>query len=294
MVAQYKSITKAAIELHTSQPALSKKITQLEEQLGLMLFIRGKNKELRPTPVGQLLISHWERLLNEFRAYLSTAEKIQESKSKRLLLVTTPSAEKNIFISPVVLAFRRVYPDIELRVECTGIVRAKDLLETGTADVLLVNSLHYDLFDMDNFNAQMVLTCPWSVGMLKSNPLSKKRSLTFADLRTQQFIVPQNNTFIGKITELCKAHGFAPSIAYYTRNFLCLSICICGSNEVYITDRYSQDYYDENCAYFDLPNTSSGVMMAVRRQNDNPLVDSFRHTALSVYQSLNLANKYTS
>ena len=53
-VAREENITKASEALHLSQPALSRQLMQLEEELGTELFIRGKRK-ITLTPAGTLL-----------------------------------------------------------------------------------------------------------------------------------------------------------------------------------------------------------------------------------------------
>ena len=53
-VAREENITKASEVLHLSQPALSRQLMQLEEELGTELFIRGKRK-ITLTPAGTLL-----------------------------------------------------------------------------------------------------------------------------------------------------------------------------------------------------------------------------------------------
>ena len=61
-VAREENITRAAEILRISQPSLSRQIMQLEEELGLPLFIRG-NKNVRLTPEGLLFKSRAEEIL---------------------------------------------------------------------------------------------------------------------------------------------------------------------------------------------------------------------------------------
>jgi len=61
-VAQELNFTKAAERLHMSQPPLSNAIKQLEEDLGVQLFIRGK-RHLTLTPAGTHLLQRAEEIL---------------------------------------------------------------------------------------------------------------------------------------------------------------------------------------------------------------------------------------
>jgi DNA-binding transcriptional LysR family regulator len=266
-VARFGNITKAAAVLHSSQPAVSKIITRIEEELGYELFIRGRNTQLRMTPAGQYLCTQWERLLVDFQNSIDYAPDIQNDIPENLVIITTPSAQITAFIQPVISAFREVNPGIELRADNCSIPEAKERLCNETADIALVNPYLSELFKIEELEWERVACCPLAVGMLKTNPLAEKDHLTIADLKSQEFIFPQDSTYIRQITDLCmEKGGFAPSVSYYTKYFHGISLCLGANNEVFFTDKYMQSYYDENCAFFDLPEAESGVIMAWRKR----------------------------
>ena len=67
-VAQEENITRAASLLHISQPALSRQLMQLEEELGVKLFERGKRKTCL-TDAGNLLRRRAEEIIEVFRPF---------------------------------------------------------------------------------------------------------------------------------------------------------------------------------------------------------------------------------
>ena len=69
MVAREKNITRAAKQLHMTQPTLSRQLMQLEDELGKPLFIRGKRK-IELTDEGVLLIKQNKRLLKVKKKWL--------------------------------------------------------------------------------------------------------------------------------------------------------------------------------------------------------------------------------
>jgi hypothetical protein len=137
-----------------------------------------------------------------------------------------------------------------------------------------------DIFEVDELKCQMIVRCPLSVGMLKSNPLTMMESVTVEDLATQKFVLPRSTSYIKYITEICEKHGFIPRVSYYTKYFYGISMSLGTSEEVFITDRFSHAYYNENCAYFDLPDTESGIMMSVRRHEFNKYAERFALSAI--------------
>ena len=60
-VAEYQNFTKAAASLSLTQPAVSHHISQLEEELGVTLFVRGKGS-LMLTPEGEIVLKYARRI----------------------------------------------------------------------------------------------------------------------------------------------------------------------------------------------------------------------------------------
>lgn len=73
-VAQKEHVTQAAEELHVAQSAVSRQIHQLEEELGVNLFMQ-KGRNLQLTPVGQLFCKRVETIIKDLeRAVLEVHE----------------------------------------------------------------------------------------------------------------------------------------------------------------------------------------------------------------------------
>ena len=282
-VADNKSFTKAAAQMHLSQPTLSKKIADLEIQLGIILFIRGKSSSVKVTPAGSELFKEWKKMLADFQDALLRATEIQACRNPRLVVTTTPSAQTEAFLLPVVHKFQERNPSIDVRIENESIAdQLKGLLE-NEIDIVIVNSFRQELFDREDISWEVVLHCCWSVGMLRSNPLAQRKSICIEDLRMQGFVLPNDHFFAEMVNRICNEHGFTPRISYYTKYFSGMSLSVRRSNEIFITDRYMKEYYNPDCVYFDLPQTSSGVMMAGRANEANEEVLEFKKLALDYF-----------
>ncbi len=79
VIAREGSLTAAAGALHVSQPAASKWLLDIEAALGVPLFVRGRR--LRPTPYGEALLAHAERMLGEARRMHEEMGAIHEGSS---------------------------------------------------------------------------------------------------------------------------------------------------------------------------------------------------------------------
>ena len=141
--------------------------------------------------------------------------------------------------------------------------------------MILSNPFRSELFLSDEINSRLILPCPWSVGMRTCNPLAGRKEISWADLRTQNFVVPNSQEFIRKLYDNCASAGFTPRIVHMTRFFSGIAANVRGENEVFLTDRYMNDYGKAGYVYLDMAGTESGLLLATRRQENNPNVAGF-------------------
>jgi DNA-binding transcriptional LysR family regulator len=83
VVAESRSFSKAARQLHVSQPPLSRHIHQLEEELGLQLFVR-KTSGVELTPEGSMLLEKARSVLAEASRFLDLACRTKTGRTERL------------------------------------------------------------------------------------------------------------------------------------------------------------------------------------------------------------------
>jgi LysR family transcriptional regulator, glycine cleavage system transcriptional activator len=108
--ARHLSFTRAAQELFVTQPAISREIKTLEEQLGLPLFNRA-NRTLQLTPAGEELL----RVADDALAQLDAAVD-RLAGAGTAVAVTTTSAFASLWLAPRLPRFNRQHPGIDVRV----------------------------------------------------------------------------------------------------------------------------------------------------------------------------------
>lgn len=114
-VAARQSFTRAAESLHLSQPSLSVQIAALEEELGARLFDR-LGKRVILTQAGEVFHRHAERLLREADQAAQTIRELAGGRGGRLQ-VGALSTVNSYLVPPLVSAFRRRFPLVQLHVE---------------------------------------------------------------------------------------------------------------------------------------------------------------------------------
>src|SRR5947207_5009853 len=113
-VAAMKSFRRAAAALHLTQPAVSKQIRALEDELGERLFERGRTARL--TVAGATLLKHAERLSAIVRVARDEIADLRELKTGRLSIGASHTVAGHQ-LPQILEAYRLKYPQVALPVE---------------------------------------------------------------------------------------------------------------------------------------------------------------------------------
>src|SRR5688500_5626984 len=111
-VARLGSFTKAANALHTTQPALSVQIGQLEDALGLRLFDR-TTRTVAITRVGEELLPRAERTLAELAGIVDSASGLGAKNAGRIVVAALPSVASS-FLPEAIASFRAKFPNVQI------------------------------------------------------------------------------------------------------------------------------------------------------------------------------------
>jgi LysR family cys regulon transcriptional activator len=108
------NLTAAAEVLHTSQPALSKQIRELEDELGVQIFVRHGKRYTALTEAGEKILAAAERVLDEAAALRKVGEEYGAGHGGTLSIAATHTQAR--YVLPAVLArFRAEFPAMQFR-----------------------------------------------------------------------------------------------------------------------------------------------------------------------------------
>jgi len=138
-IAELGSITRAAAHLRLAQPALTRHVQRLEEELGVALFTRA-NRGVRLTEAGEKLLESAMRILRDVERTGDEIRAQEAHPSGRIILGVTPTLCP--VLAPDLFArLREDYPRVELKVVHAGMVRLEEFLIDGRVDVALLSEL---------------------------------------------------------------------------------------------------------------------------------------------------------
>lgn len=128
------NLTEVAAMLHTSQPGVSRQIRELEEELGVEIFVRAGKRLTGLTPPGEALILVVERLLLEAQNLRRVGEDFKASEQGRLSIAATHS-QARYALPQVVRDFRALFPQVSLHLHQGSPKQVAEMLLSGEADI---------------------------------------------------------------------------------------------------------------------------------------------------------------
>jgi DNA-binding transcriptional LysR family regulator len=185
-VAEELHFARAASRLHITQPALSKQIQLLEQELGFPLFYRTKQK-VELLDAGHVLLDEARRILRQAENAVESARRTHTGQSGRLIIGFSSSATLEV-LPRIVRKYRRLYPEVMLELSEITTVRGSELLLDSPLSVGLIRSPSFS--NKESFSIETILREPFVVAMPDSHPAAKQDSVRIKTLDGEPFVVP--------------------------------------------------------------------------------------------------------
>jgi LysR family cys regulon transcriptional activator len=134
IVRQDLHLSRAASQLHTSQPGVSRQIQLLERELGVVILQRKRNRILGLTQPGREIVKFAERLLTEQDNILNFRENLKDECAGRLAIASNRTHARYT-LPPAVAAFASEYPRVRLEFHQGPREDSFSRLEQGEVDV---------------------------------------------------------------------------------------------------------------------------------------------------------------
>ncbi|MGD6818969.1 LysR family transcriptional regulator [Metabacillus sp. 84] len=204
-----KNFTRAAEKMHVSQPALSKMIKSLEDELGVPLIIRNhKGPEL--TDAGHSVYTHAVRMISIEKELLSSVIDVK-GLSKGTIKIGIPPIIGSLFFPKVLSSFHTAYPKINIQITEFGAKKVVESVLAGEIEmgvaVLPVDEERFDVFPI--VDEEMVLL------VNESHPLASSREVRLAQLSREDFIFySEDFALYEQVREYCINEGFEPNILF--------------------------------------------------------------------------------
>ena len=203
------NVSDAAEALFTSQPGISKQIRQLEDELGLSVFVRQGKRLASLTPAGEIVVATARRAMREIANLKRVADEFRGEDTGTLSIATTHTQAR--YVLPKVLReFATRYPKVKVVLHQGNPMQVAEQTARGEVDVGIATEALADFAEL------VTLPCyTWNRVVLtpKRHPLTKLKPLTLENLAKFP-IITYDFSFTGRsaINAAFAAKGLEPNV----------------------------------------------------------------------------------
>ncbi len=208
-IAESGSFSKAARQLHVAQPPLSRHIRQLEDELGLKLFVRTASG-VQITPEGELLLGQARLVLDDTSALFDLAHRAKEGLASTLRIAMAPGLCE--VVNRIRIHLGKHAPELSIEGSDMASSSQYGALRRRTVDIGLLRHVPDD----PDIQSEPLFAERFVVMVSEASPLAKRRSLKLKQLADERVLLQDRDWAAlahDKILALYAAAGLTPSIA---------------------------------------------------------------------------------
>ncbi|SFD44899.1 transcriptional regulator, LysR family [Thiohalospira halophila DSM 15071] len=186
-VARHLSFTRAAEELHLTQPAVSMQVKQLEDSAGLPLFEQ-LGRRIHLTEAGRLMLDHAraiEQQMDDLTAGLEALGGVQSG-----VLDVAVASTANYFATRLLAEFNKRFDEVTVRLEVTNRAGLLNQLAENTRDMVIMGQPPEE----SSLVAEAFMENPLVVIAPPDHPLAGEGPLPFERLREETFVIREQGS----------------------------------------------------------------------------------------------------
>lgn len=211
MVAREENITRAAKQLHMTQPTLSRQLMQLEDELGKPLFIRGKRK-IELTDEGVLLRRRAEEILSLVNKTEQEITQSEEEMVGQIMIGTGIFSSSQAVLSQVIEEFHDEYPLVKFDIYVGNADLIKERVNQGLVDIGIL----LEPVDISKYNhLRIPLQEKWGIIVSKTNFLAHKPYVKKEDLKELPLFLTNREIVQSEISNWLKGDVLLHSMFSY-------------------------------------------------------------------------------
>lgn len=135
-VAETGNFTRAAERLYISQPAVSKQVLSLEEELGFLLLIREYHKDVQLTEAGKLYYDFFHKVMEEYKTVYEQAQQYRKKVRGTIRLGILTGWKIQDKLQNILEQMKQNYPEIEVWMSFADLEPLRKAAESGKLDLI--------------------------------------------------------------------------------------------------------------------------------------------------------------
>ncbi|MBA3479083.1 MAG: LysR family transcriptional regulator [Lautropia sp.] len=203
------NLTAAALALHTSQPGLSKAIRELEDELGITIFVRHGKRLTHLTDAGRDVLAIVERILLEIDNLKRSSMNWHDAQTGELRIAATHT-QARYSLPPAIARLRTQYPEVTVRLHQGSPTQIVEMIRSGQVDLGIATEAIGQQADLDSEDLFCWYHC---VIALPSHPLCQLAEVSLEAL-AEHDLITYDPQFAGRghIDRAFNEHRLKPRI----------------------------------------------------------------------------------
>jgi len=272
-VAEELNISRASARLRISQPAVSRQLRDLEEELGVALFRREKSG-IALTPAGETFLAHARDLLRR------SAEAVKATaafalKPKETIVVGYFAPVLGSILTPALRRFSEQRPDSEVVLREMPPGEQLEALRKGRIDLALIGNPCPEM--EREFVVKTLKRIPFAIVLPDNHLLALRKRIALSELEGEQFIGFSEGKFPGRnaaICAACQAAGFTPRLRFQVDSLTALLALVAAGKGVSLAPAEVSQLPHPQAVFVPIASPVPFVISAAayRKGETNPLI----------------------
>ncbi|MGL1891582.1 MAG: LysR family transcriptional regulator [Spirochaetaceae bacterium] len=275
-VATLKSFSAAARELNTVQPAISRHISDLEEELGVSLLWRN-TREVKVTAAGQSLLKDSLVILEQENRAVDNVKKAASGQIGNINIGYLSSACFT-FLPELIRTYSKEYPDVNIRLFEMSVQEQIEAFENEDIDIGISRTLPEKL--ILNIASQELYMDKLYIVVSSSHPMAGYNELDLDLLSEEEFILFDRfeaPVIYHKIFTECLKHNFIPNIISQPKTMQTVITEVASELGISIVPGCIKRLYTEGCKFISIKNHEETISTEIQYRINpvSPAVKSF-------------------
>ncbi|MBS4024073.1 MAG: LysR family transcriptional regulator [Clostridia bacterium] len=269
------NFTKSSTLMYISQPAFSRHITKLEEELGTVLFHRDK-RSVTLTPFGEVFLEEAEKMIMHYNNGITLAKQA-ESGLFGSLKIGFHNFTLDEFLPSLITSFRSSFPNIGLILNGYSHSELSEAIRNGKVDFVYTAS--NELPRISGITSKIIAKHSFCAVMHQDHPLAANTRINAADLKNEPFILMDRKESAQGHNinmQICLNHGFSPLVVSYARFVTTVLVLIDCKVGISILPNSFKNLASPRIRFVPLENIDSfREIVAWKKDNPNPCMPYF-------------------
>ncbi|MFN0128102.1 MAG: LysR family transcriptional regulator [Verrucomicrobiales bacterium] len=235
------SVNRAAVRLRITQPALSRQMQALENEIGGKLLER-ETSGVKPTGLGHALMKSMRPLVAEYDAAMAELRRQARGERSELRVGYLISAAHSV-LTPALARLRQSHPEVKLKLHDLSPREQIDGMRAGELDVALIGQ--EGAVAAREFYSARLGSLGVCVAVADGDELAAQQKVTLKELKGRDFIGIDEDQMPGRnqwMSALCKTAGFKPRFSVVVDGITNVLSLVASENAVTLLPAYFQEF----------------------------------------------------